>query len=582
MISKENSIFIAQETLNDKYIFRNFSYVYSEINSGIDKIWHEKFDNNSHEYTCHSLFILYDLLYAYLIEKDDKYLQKGKEIIESWIHNNPRLIYPVSLMNSRFSWGDHSTANRIIAVLIFWDYYSQIFKDEEFNRNVQLLTNKSLKNLKNPMNYQFEHNHGMFQDMALLVIGLHSKNNHKNQIFHIAVKRIEKQVLALFSNKGIHMENSPDYHCITLNLYYDFLMFLDLTNISLKSEVTEKIKLAEDNLSYFVKQNDVIANIGDTPNDQYCEINEHRYGVIICQEAGFLIHKTESCYFLVRINYGLPQHRHNDSSSYIFYLDGFDAISETGFLNYVKDFEGKYSRSSLAHNTIVVDKNSNFDVIIDSLYYADSNLFYLKLFGKVNKNNIIREFILLPLEKILIVRDKNEVPDSKVLFHLSNKLDLITHKGQNEFKAYKSNINFSYFTDNYFNELIYGDNNQIPSYRASNLKKLEPNYSILSEPINRNTFASLVISRLPLEISISNDSLFIFKSNNVIKDIKISSESITYDSNYINIERITLPSPKHRLIKFLPIFKRRFFRFVFTLLITSITFLMITKLKHKK
>ncbi len=86
--------------------------------SSID--WSEDpFDDWTWQYYYHSLRMVSYLVSSYEFTEDISYLQEAKWYIESWIENNTS---PRKQASER-SWDDHSTANRILTFIQFWDSY---------------------------------------------------------------------------------------------------------------------------------------------------------------------------------------------------------------------------------------------------------------------------------------------------------------------------------------------------------------------------------------------------------------------------------------------------------------------------
>ena len=102
---------------------------------------------------------------AYEISLNLTFLEKAQWFIESWMEHNPN---PNNQASER-AWDDHSTANRISTFMYFWNYYrnSEIF-DQEFAIELLNMLRKHGEFTANPDNYFWNHNHGIYQDRALL------------------------------------------------------------------------------------------------------------------------------------------------------------------------------------------------------------------------------------------------------------------------------------------------------------------------------------------------------------------------------------------------------------------------------
>ena len=128
--------------------------------------WDEDpFDDWTWQFYFHSLRMVSHLLNAYEISSNITFLEKAQWFIESWMDNNPN---PNDQASER-AWDDHSTANRISTFIYFWNYYrnSEIF-DGEFANELLNMLRKHGEFTADPDNYYWGHNHGIYQDRALL------------------------------------------------------------------------------------------------------------------------------------------------------------------------------------------------------------------------------------------------------------------------------------------------------------------------------------------------------------------------------------------------------------------------------
>ncbi|MCK5763415.1 MAG: hypothetical protein KAH05_04785, partial [Clostridiales bacterium] len=321
---------IADNALNNIYEFQDKMCYFPIIKDSLKNILkkQDKYINNTHELYANSLSILFDLSDAYMQTKNNEYNEKGMQIILQWYKNNKRFHKKRTL----FSWNDHSSSLRVIALLYFLDNQpkTNLYNHKEINS----ILNVSMKYLLNPNNYSFKGNHGIFQDIALLYLIDHIKDeNTRKKLKQIPITRFEVQIETAFSEEGIHLENSPHYHLVVVDLMKSFLSLLSENELSQSTiQIFEK---AKKNREIFVLQNKTLPEIGDTDkNIIYPEIQSVNDNFISPEGGYFLKKNLPEIYFLARTQSPLKNHRHNDASSFVLFFNNEKIISETGFLDY--------------------------------------------------------------------------------------------------------------------------------------------------------------------------------------------------------------------------------------------------------
>ncbi|MDN5354000.1 MAG: hypothetical protein PWQ09_756 [Candidatus Cloacimonadota bacterium] len=405
---KHRALQIANNSLGNKFEFqiKTSDYPLLEVEKPQELWTKNNFYNNTHEFYGHSLIILWDLILAHQQTGNADYLLKGEELITSWINNNERF----DPLNQRYAWEDHSTAKRIIAILLFSDYAKQYIQfNKKFFTNITKLTNYSAEFLNSDQNYSFNHNHGIYQDIALLTIALHCQNMKiSDQLIKRANSRFEKQVLATFSLNGFHLENSPGYHFVTTDRCNDFKRLYKLTDYSLGSRIENIIKKANRNRKLFVMPNNKILNFGDTNSEEIVPEYEADSLLVFDQQAGYFIFKYDYNYLAVKTSSVLQTHRHYDDMSFIIFIDGEQLTYDPGFLTYAKTETKYYSKSMQAHNTIIPKEklgDYNFDYNSNFVKYFVNDEFLLVAI-KTKNENIYRNIIFDYSNMLCIIEDE--------------------------------------------------------------------------------------------------------------------------------------------------------------------------------
>ncbi|MEA3475260.1 MAG: heparinase II/III family protein [Candidatus Cloacimonadota bacterium] len=594
--SSQSAVRIAQQSLQGKYEFQIKSSNFSPIEKDLNSIWKtsKNFDSNSHELYAHSLIILWDLLVVHQQNYNNEYLHKGHDIIITWINNNKRF----NPLLTRYAWEDHSTAKRTIAILIFLDYYNQYIKvDDDFREKVELYCANALFFLKNPQNYSFKHNHGIFQDIALLLLCIHNSNpNIRQKYCELAAKRFERQVLFCFSPNGVHLGNSPGYHFLVTQKCKDFVRFSGGI-ISLDSDVKDRIKKADLNKKFFVMPNHKLAPIGDTNSSKnignvYSESPFFMYDSL----AGYEIYQDiKNNYLFFRTQSILPNHLHNDVLSFLYYNKDGEIISETGFLNYTNSKERLYTKSFQAHNTIMpissLDKG-NFQIkgIIKN-YAKDNSNFFTELEGIFSNGNVCRQFFMDSNQNYLIIRDSISSTSSEEwirFFYTTDELNHIELINDFLIKVILKNGEI-YYISSYKNPIMIekGKVNPWIGWKAIPLRHLIPSYTI-TQKSNSNIFLLLAISKsIPVKFISQAKCKIAFYKGFKRNKITIYDDIVTINNAKLGLKKIQdsiIPNMQPRKKRRISYFHRNllFFLNIFGLMFSLIVLTLFNKISENQ
>lgn len=221
-----------------------------------------------------------------------------------------------------------------------------------------------LRYLENRLEYHLLGNH-LLEDAYALYIGevFFGEDRRTEKAERLLIEQLEEQILP----DGSHYEQSPMYHCILLD------RLLDCINIR-KTDVLmnyagrmlghlESIMWGDKSIPML---NDSANGIAPTP----MQIMEYakRLGIvwkpILMKECGYrkMTDATKEAIMDVgnmTASYQ-PGHSHADTFNYELRIDGKPFVVDTGISTYNKTERREYERSTIAHNTVIVDgKNSS-------------------------------------------------------------------------------------------------------------------------------------------------------------------------------------------------------------------------------
>ncbi len=494
------------------------------------------YSNTSHEFLLQTLGVLYDFIFAYEKSKDNRFLIKGYEIIDEWYDNSSRF-YP---FQSPLVWNDHVVSERIIAILSFYDYVMQFIDiDPEKKVMINQITKDSILFLASSYNYKYKHNHGIYEDFALMIAASHLQNQDlQKKYYDVAIHRFQQQVMETMDKNGIHLENSPKYHLIITDLLNDFIKYTKNLNLTIDDEVLRRINLANKNKYFFVLNNGYIPPVGDSPYVSYNDFLKSNKDLLVSQDGGYVIYKDKNSYLLLRSQSISHVHAHQDQLSFIYEDNKHIIASDPGFLDYSSAKENVFLHSSQAHNTIYIPHSKRKRVYTFTHLLNNKQLFYCQV-SSLDKN-ISREFLLDKTSKILLVRDTIDVHDGNKIFEILNLgKEVIGVKSREKYQeiifenGYKYYIGSLQHNNSVKTDILYGSKEPyFGGWRAITYKKLVPSYTLWTE-LNKkkNITFTRVIANKPI------DSLDLIQDH---VEVSVNGIKQKYNFNSIKTQAVLL------------------------------------------
>ncbi|PCC82749.1 hypothetical protein COM45_08000 [Corynebacterium accolens] len=282
-------------------------------------------------------------------------------------------------LSSSMAYHDETTAQRVINTAVFCTLFAP---EIEFVGFPSLTTNlnNDIKLLKSSEFYAGKNNHGMFQDIALLVA--HALGFADVEAKNTGVKRLLAYFDSCFTRDGIHAENNPTYHVMVSNYVRLVAKYLEGTgeNANLR-QLDELLQKADKYAAFCVMPNLSFPPISDTNlrtlnvgnarrvfGDGYfvgaltrgSEGVVHESKSMVAEESGYLIarsgwQESDSVLFFSAA-YNHDYHKHSDELSVYLFANGHPLLAEAGPNGYQYDDPyTEYAFSSAAHNSLMVD-----------------------------------------------------------------------------------------------------------------------------------------------------------------------------------------------------------------------------------
>lgn len=345
---------------------------YDKIEFG-DKIqWdyqHSK-SANSYQLYIHSLNMISYLTDAYLVSKDIKYLNKAYSILIDWqLYNKSNC-----KVKKNYVWSDHATTFRTINILYFYLVSYNLIKLN--HKEIYSILIEHLDYLDN-FPYYSNDNHGIMIDRTLLLSSFILNDPLLRSVyFNKSYYRLREAFFRDFSKKGVHLENSVDYHCIVKRLFKEINDFLVKMNMSLGDDITSILYDDNDYLGYVEKPDHRFPLIGDTSGLQVNKIKkcfdnfiDTNAGIAILQKEN-MQDSSKSLWLSFICGYGNANHKHNDDLSILLSNNGYDIFVDAGKYNYERKNPIRiYCKSVAAHNTIQIGNDAKgYEILTNATF----------------------------------------------------------------------------------------------------------------------------------------------------------------------------------------------------------------------
>ena len=397
-----------------------------------------KKDSNTFLLYAFGLTHVYILSRAYQKTNEIKYFNLAWEFIVSF-HSH---IVSKKEKNA-FLFNDHAVAERT-ENLIFFGYVASL---TDFNIKEPAIIEELIVDCNNRLfsdkHYQFNQNHGIIVDKALIIGASCLNNDETNKMIDHAISRLQKQVEFAFGTDGVHVENSIDYHFSITNL----LRGIQNSLIFIKHPFSEQLGIILNKtlefMVYAIKPNLQRPLYGDSkgvkgqgptdfdarnhpnliyiksmgkeglkpsklnayfPNSGYVFLREHFEGE----------NYKQATWLSLKAGYKTRTHKHQDDLSICLYSKGYDIFVDAGMYNFMpKNIYKDYMESIPAHSTIgIVDKPYSIarangeKFTIQTVEHNDIYEYVLASSRVYDGCAIYRHLYYFRKENILIIRDE--------------------------------------------------------------------------------------------------------------------------------------------------------------------------------
>ena len=273
---------------------------------------------------------------------------------------------------------DETTAQRVINLVVFFGTFENHFTEEDATKVREVLLD-DVQRLRSKDFYAGSNNHGMFQDIALLVAYNYLKLAPENE--KLALGRLDRYFQSCFTSEGIHTENNPSYHLMVASYVRKVEEYLLRTGQAASADYETLLEKADLFAAYSLAPDLRFPPISDTNRAQLnlsrarnvfgdgyftAAVSRGEVGDLpgpskfVAPSSGYAICRsgweTDSDMLMFTSAYNADYHKHSDEMSVYLYANGRELLCEAGPNGYQYDDPfTKYAFSTHAHNSMAVD-----------------------------------------------------------------------------------------------------------------------------------------------------------------------------------------------------------------------------------
>lgn len=316
-----------------------------------------------------------------ILEKKLSYLELAIKFVFSWYEFSKS----DTCINNEYIWDHHAAALRAESIIAL----AVVCSENEIDVDYEALNSILFEHanwLMNKENYLEGTNHGVYENRALLYLGIALQ---REDYIKVAKKRTRREMDVLFTEEGVSTENSFNYQRINRDLILEIGLILKSNQDSYAEELLKLVSKAEDFMGYAIKPNGYCAVFVDTLKADYRDCrymdsnsvlayaatkgvnkNYEPNKIVAYPKSGYFIGREfwkdigdfeyeDASWVLFKSGYSSITHKQADDNSFALYSRGHDIFVDCGMYNYMfRNPVRNYVRKAKAHNTVVVDDKS--------------------------------------------------------------------------------------------------------------------------------------------------------------------------------------------------------------------------------
>lgn len=380
----------------------------------------------SYQLYLQSLRIVSSLLIEFERSSKIQYLEKAQQIIESWMD------FMDTEPENDMIWYDHPSANRAQNIIHFlYLAKDRLEIDEQRYYNVLV---RHAEFMSNPTEYKYN-NHSLMMDRSLMIVG---RILGRIDLFNVGYYRAIDTFWYSFSAKGVHLENSPDYHVMVRKMYIEMEEYLKGYGYSFGKNINGYIEMSKEYLDIVSRPNGLLPPLGDSGNSRgtrqkvYRNFFDYEAGIGVLQYE-----KPTPVYVSFVAGFSTNTHKHYDDLSITLNYGGEDVLVDSGKFSYSRDPIRTYMLSAKAHSTLyfenenyIKEHDNRFTHLVEMTGFYDAED-YTIIKGRnrgFEQSELGRTVILLKRYPIVILLDEASTDDEVFQnFNLHQDVELIEY-----------------------------------------------------------------------------------------------------------------------------------------------------------
>jgi len=271
-------------------------------------------------------------------------LDRAAALADDWLRANPRGDSGIS----PWAWAEHAVALRAPVLVCLSDHVRTPLLWESLTEHGTVLANPAL--------YRQGHNHGLDQDIALLVIGCRLGRATWRKL---AVRRMVRSAELAIDEQGVLHEQAPRYGLYVHRQLGMALRVIEESGIEVPARLAARQRSLEAYIAHAIQPDGRLAPIGDSPASTRPKGFATSGPPVRVFDGGYVFGRTawndpRSAFYSIRFGPGRRLHGHEDHLGVTYYADGHPILVEAGFHSYEKNAYVEWTRSPEAHNVPTV------------------------------------------------------------------------------------------------------------------------------------------------------------------------------------------------------------------------------------
>ena len=303
--------------------------------------------NRSWSMNLHALRWMGRLVVEYERTGGRAHLDRAAAVAADWVRANPRGGRGVS----PWAWAEHPVALRAPALAALAAYLTDRWLAESLAEHGETLADPAL--------YREGHNHGLDQDIGLLLVG--------HRLGHaawtdLAVRRMAASAELAIDPQGVLHEQAPRYGLHVYRRLGVAIRLLERCGAPVPAVLVARRALLEGYVRHATQPDGRLVAIGDGPADLQGIAagpgDEPRETTRVF-DGGYVFGRTawgdpRSAYYSIRFGPGRRLHGHEDHLGVTYQARGRDVLVEAGFHSYERTDYARWTATPEAHNVPIV------------------------------------------------------------------------------------------------------------------------------------------------------------------------------------------------------------------------------------